>query len=94
MAGTPAWPDYLKRETLAKRLNLAPGAIDQLIKRGLLPPPIKLGEAILWRWEDVDSWLQRSQNRETDSNDPYLAGVSRARSAAPPRLESPQPHRS
>lgn len=94
MASPALWPDYMKRETLAKRLNLAAGAIDQLVTRGLLPPPITVGDALLWRWADVDSWLQRGQHREPESNDPYLAGVSRARPAASPRLESPQPNRS
>lgn len=84
---TPAWPDYCKRETLAKRLNLAVGAIDQLVKRGLLPEPIQLGEALLWRWEDVDNWLRRGQDapESTHADDPYLAGVARGREAAPTR---------
>lgn len=33
--GEHAWPDYCKKETLAKRLNLAVGVIDQLVKRNI-----------------------------------------------------------
>lgn len=82
-----SWPDYCKRETLAKRLNIAAGAVDQLVKRGLLPQPIKVGEALLWRWESVDSFLQHSQSESTlmDATDPYLAGALHCREAAPAR---------
>lgn len=86
MLSSPTWPDYCKRETLAKRLNLAVGAVDQLVSRGLLPPPIAVGEAKLWRWEDVDNWLQRGQpERVTPNDDPYLSRVSQSREAASPR---------
>lgn len=83
MSAAP-WPDYCKKETLAKRLNLAVGAVDQLVQRGLLPPPIVVGDAKLWRWADVDAWLSQQQNeRLVAVEDPYLSGVSRAREAAP-----------
>lgn len=81
------WPDYCRRETLAKRLNLPASAIDQFVKRGLLPQPIKIGEAVLWRWESVDTFLQ-SQQTETliqDFCDPYIAGALQSREAASSR---------
>ena len=28
------WPDYCKKETLARRLDLEIGAVDQYVKRG------------------------------------------------------------
>lgn len=40
------WPDYCKKETLARRLDLEIGAVDQYVKRGLLPSPHKVGEAL------------------------------------------------
>ena len=42
------WPDYCKKETLARRLDLEIGAVDQYVKRGLLPSPHKVGEALLF----------------------------------------------
>lgn len=80
-----SWPDYCKRETLAKRLNLAVGAIDQLVARGLLPEPVMLGEAKLWRWDDVDAWLSKTRLETTPLEDPYLARVRSSREAAPTR---------
>lgn len=90
MSAAP-WPDYCKKETLAKRLNLAVGAVDQLVQRGLLPPPIVVGEAKLWRWEDVDAWLrQQHADAGMPVEDPYLSGVARAREAAPACSSSAQ----
>ncbi|MEM7746626.1 MAG: hypothetical protein AAF346_00125 [Pseudomonadota bacterium] len=78
------WPDYLKREMLAKRLSIAPGAVDQYVKRGLLPKPIHLGEAILWRWADVDAYvagLTMTDAGEMVQNEdsPYSAAVRHAK---------------
>jgi predicted DNA-binding transcriptional regulator AlpA len=83
------WPDYLRRETLARRLNLAPGAIDQLVKRGLLPPPLRLGEALLWRWATVDEILTRGQPTATD--DPYARGINAVEA---PATRAPDPEQS
>lgn len=83
------WPDYCKRETLAKRLNLAVGAIDQLVSRGLLPPPVDVGGAKLWRWADVDSFLSARKNPEV-VDDPYSAGARRAAEAASARPNGPK----
>lgn len=71
------WPDYMKRETLARRLDLAPGAVDQYVKRGLLPMPHKIGEAQLWCWSEVDNWLRgvTPDVASATSSDPYLAGL-------------------
>jgi hypothetical protein len=71
----------MKRETLARRLNLAPGAIDQLVKRDLLPPPVQFGEAVLWRWQTVDDFISRGHHGAED--DPYMRGLHAAETAAP-----------
>ena len=41
------WPAWMKRETAACYTDLSPAAIDQYGKRGLLPQPHKVGEALL-----------------------------------------------
>lgn len=73
------WPDYLSKAKLAKRLDVAEGAIDQMVARGRLPPPISVGDALRWRWADVDAILK--SGHATPSDDPYLAGAARAASA-------------
>lgn len=68
------WPDYCKKETLAKRLDIAIGMVDQMVKRGLLPAPIVVDNAHLWRWEDVDAYLTNSKSL-VERFDPYHAGA-------------------
>jgi hypothetical protein len=89
---TTLWPDYMKRETLAKRLDLAPGAIDQLVKRGLLPGPIQIGEARLWCWDDVQARLATRGVLVEAPSDPYDAGARRVSEIAPTRRDGPQQH--
>lgn len=79
---TVLWPDYCSRETLAARLDVAPSYIDQLVKRGLLPPPtLMLGEAPRWRWAEVEKYMHGvadGAESHADQQDPYLAGIKRA----------------
>lgn len=78
MSKDPRWPDYCKKETLAKRLDLAAGMVDQLVKRGLLPAPIIVDGAHIWRWSDVDDHLNGIRSH-AQAFDPYDAGAIRAR---------------
>jgi hypothetical protein len=69
-------PDYCKRATLAYRLDIAPTAVDQLVKRGLLPEPIRLGECVLWRWADVEARLASGPPPDhAPVVDPYELGL-------------------
>jgi len=79
------WPDYCKKETLARRLDLETGAVDQYVKRGLLPSPHKVGEALLFCWAEVDSYLRGGNTAESEHVDPYDAGARRAAEAAASR---------
>ena len=82
------WPDYCKKETLARRLDLEIGAVDQYVKRGLLPSPHKVGEALLFCWQEVDSYLRGGNTAESEHVDPYDAGARRAAEAAASRRPS------
>ena len=77
-----SWPDYMTKKTLARRIDLAEGAVDQYVKRGLLPPPVKIGEALLWRWVEVDAALKSGNAREVTNDDPYIRGVNAAEAPA------------
>lgn len=86
-------PDFVPRETLAYRLDIAPGAVDQYVKRGLLPAPILIGEALRWRWADVEA--RYTHARVTDhaagsTIDPYTEGVLHAAQASAARRAGPQ----
>lgn len=89
-------PAYLDRDGLARELSLKPGTVDQLVKRGLLPAPVMIGEALRWRWEDVDGWITRTRAAGSDrydgAADPYMAGVQRAAPATPLRRAANEPN--
>ena len=79
------WPDFMKKATLAKRMDLAPGAIDQLVKRGVLPEPHAVGEARLWYWPDVLARIigcKASEGQHNELADPYDTGVRRLAEAS------------
>jgi hypothetical protein len=83
----PITPDYCDRETLARRLDMTPGYVDQLVKRGILPGPVAIGEAKRWRWADVDAALRSGATGDhagmsyDDAADPYISGAARAASS-------------
>ena len=84
-------PDYVDRETLAYRLSIAPGAVDQYVRRGLLPAPVTLGDALRWRWSDVDARLAGGEAQpEPVHDDPYLRGALANGEAAAARRQGPQ----
>lgn len=76
----PLWPDYMSKETLAARLDVEPGYVDQLEKRGLLGRAYFIGEAKRFRWPDVESAitsLEAGDESHGDDADPYLEGIER-----------------
>ena len=86
-ARMPITPDYCDRDTLARRLDMTPGYVDQLVKRGILPDPVTIGEAKRWRWADVDTAVRcGNAGNHTDHGydaavDPYISGAARAATA-------------
>jgi len=83
----PYRPAYCSAETLAYQLDLSRSAIDDYVRRGLLPPPLLVGATQRWRWEDVDEFIlasngpcvtdnQLSPGFPSNQNDPFLQGVA------------------
>jgi hypothetical protein len=90
-------PDYVSRETLAYRLDMKIGAIEQLVKRGVLPPPISIGEALRWWWPDVDRRI-RGDDLQTsatahEADDPYLKAINGAAADIEHQIAAPRPLR-
>ena len=86
-------PDYLSKESLAHRLDMKVGAIDQLVKRGILPPPHQIGEALRWWWPEVDRRIRADDLQDTstasDAEDPYLSAINGP--ASDPEHQAPAP---
>jgi predicted DNA-binding transcriptional regulator AlpA len=73
---------YPSRKSLAEALDMAESTVDEMVKRGILPPPIKLSTGcVRWRWADIETALAslkdgaKAVGRDTPSADPYIRGV-------------------
>jgi predicted DNA-binding transcriptional regulator AlpA len=68
----PRPPSYVSKATLAAELDMSETTVDQYVKSGLLPKPIRRGGSVRWCWAEVDAAL-RSENGNTD--DQFMAGL-------------------
>jgi predicted DNA-binding transcriptional regulator AlpA len=73
---------YLSRASLAKALDMAESTVDEMVKRGVLPPPIKLSTGcVRYCWTDVETALAslkdsaRPKGSVSPSEDPYIQGA-------------------
>ncbi|GAN50913.1 helix-turn-helix transcriptional regulator [Methylobacterium radiotolerans] len=58
---------YLTRRALAAELMMSESAVDDYVRRGLLPPPIRISPSCVrwrwrWRWATVDEILRASES--------------------------------
>lgn len=83
---------YLSCASLADALDVSESTIHEMVRRGVLPQPIRLSPGcVRWRWEDVDAALRKLS---PPGNDPYLAGAlaagnGKAQNAPRPGAETP-----
>ena len=49
---------YLKRREIAARTGLSESLFEKLAVTGEGPPMIRVGRAVLYRWDDVSAWLE------------------------------------
>jgi predicted DNA-binding transcriptional regulator AlpA len=75
----PFPPDYVSAQTLAYRLDCSRSTVDDYVRRGLLPGPIRVGRMQRRRWSDIETWIAQSeaQGRNEVEDDPYIRGVDR-----------------
>lgn len=71
---------YLSKPSLATELDVAESTVDEMVRRGVLPRPVRLSAGcVRWRWADVDMALASLGG---SGNDPVIdeseAGVRRA----------------
>ena len=74
-------PAYPSKSSLARELDCAESTIDELVRKGVLPPPLRLsGGCVRWCWQDVTMALASlKQDGTANANDPYLAAVAQQR---------------
>lgn len=55
---------YLTKAALAAELMISESTVDDFVRRGLLPPPVRISSGcVRWRWETVDEVLKASQGQ-------------------------------
>lgn len=76
-------PAYLSKRTLARELDLSESTVDEMVRRGVLPKPLRLSTGcIRWSWEAVSASLASlAPEGNTGPSDPYMAGVESATKA-------------
>ncbi len=75
-------PAYLSRASLAQELDMAESTVDEMVKRGVLPAPVKLSPGcVRYCWADVERALAslkdgaRPRGEDPESGDPYIRGA-------------------
>jgi len=58
-------PPYQDIATLTANLSISPRTVDVWVKRGLLPPPVTRGTKRLWKWSQVEQYLDGAGNSGT-----------------------------
>lgn len=55
---------YLTKAALAAELMIGESTVDDFVRRGLLPPPVRISPGcVRWRWETVDEVLKAGQGQ-------------------------------
>ena len=69
-------PAYVSRSTLATELDCAESTVDELVKRGVLPKPVRLSTGcVRWCWNSVVAALDLLNVTTVAESDPYLTGA-------------------
>jgi predicted site-specific integrase-resolvase len=78
----PYPPPYQDRKTLAEHLCLCEDTVEEWVKLGLLPAPRKKRGKRLWKWAEVERYLEPEDNTGAVSSDQQLADITNAARAA------------
>lgn len=73
-------PAYLSRASLAVKLDMAESTVDDMVKRGILPAPVRLSPGcVRWCWADVATAIaslkDAQQAPDSKAGDPYTRGA-------------------
>lgn len=70
-------PAYASKGTLAAQLDIAESTVDEMVRRGVLPKPLRLSSGcVRWRWDDVDKALASLARAGDTAVDPYALGAT------------------
>lgn len=87
-------PAYPSKARLAAELDMAESTVDEMVKRGILPAPVRLSTGcIRWCWADVVTALASLKDGAAPGNsgapvDPFLRGVKHVHKIAEGRRDA------
>ena len=71
-------PSYLSRASLAAELDCSPSTVDELVRRGILPKPVRMTTGcVRWSWSAVKDALDLLGGTKHDA-DPFMTGARNA----------------
>jgi predicted DNA-binding transcriptional regulator AlpA len=71
------------KATLAAALDVAESTVDELVRRGVLPRPLKLTPGcVRWSWTAVEQALASLAGTTDDNADPFMVGARNATKTA------------
>ena len=71
-------PSFMSCATLARELDVSESTVHEMVRRGVLPRPVRLSAGcVRWNWADVQSALGSMTAGGTDV-DPFMTGVRNA----------------
>lgn len=74
-------PAYVSRSTLARELDMSESTVDEMVRRGVLPRPLRLSNGcVRWSWASVEAALASlaPTSEHKAPEDPFIAGARRA----------------
>lgn len=77
-------PAFLSRASLAAELDMSESTVDEMVRRGVLPRPLRLSNGcVRWSWAAVESALASLVPTLDDGPaDPLMTGARNAAKAA------------
>lgn len=71
-------PSFMSRKELAWELSVSESTVDELVRRGVIPPSAKLTPGcVRWSWTAVETALA-SLTGTADDGDPFMQGARNA----------------
>ena len=76
-------PAFMSVATLARELDVSESTVHEMVRRGVLPAPLKLSSGcVRWNWTQVQTALNSLAPRAGNADaDPFLVGVKHATQA-------------
>jgi len=74
-------PAYVSRSTLAEQLDMSESTVDEMVRRGVLPRPLRLSNGcVRWCWASVEAALASlgAAGEHGAPEDPFIVGARRA----------------